>query len=68
LQQQLAEATGGRSYDLTTVNRLPRDMNLQPVAERQTRHLSLWTTPAWFLAVVLLMLSEWLLRKLIHLP
>jgi hypothetical protein len=68
LQRELAETTGGRSYDLTTVNRLPSEMNLQPVSERQTRQLSLWTTPAWFMAVVILMLSEWLLRKLIHLP
>jgi hypothetical protein len=68
LQRELAETTGGRSYDLTTVDRLPSEMNLQPVSERQTRHLSLWTTPVWFMAVVILMLSEWLLRKMIHLP
>jgi hypothetical protein len=68
LQQELAEATGGRSYDLTTVNRLPDEVTFAPVVERETRHIPLWTTPAWFLVVVILMLSEWLLRKLIHLP
>lgn len=68
LQRELAEATGGRSYDLTTVNRLPGEIKLSPVIERQSRHVSLWTTPGWFIAVIGLMLSEWLIRKLIHLP
>jgi hypothetical protein len=68
LQRELAEATGGRSYDLTTVNRLPGEIKLSPVVERQSRHTSLWTTPGWFIAVIGLMLSEWLIRKLIHLP
>jgi hypothetical protein len=68
LQEELARATGGRSYDLTNVSRLPRELNLKAVSERQTRHSSLWTTPAWFIAVVLLMLGEWTIRKLVHLP
>lgn len=68
LQRELAEATGGRSYDLTTVSRLPAEIQLSPVIERQSRHVSLWTTPGWFIAVIGLLLSEWLIRKLIHLP
>jgi len=68
LQEELAQATGGKSYDLTTVNRLPQEMKVAPVSEHHTRHISLWTTPGWFAVVVLLMLSEWLIRKLIHLP
>ena len=68
LQHALAEATGGKSYDLTTVSRLPGEIRPAPVSDHQSRHVPLWTTPVWFLAVVALMLTEWLVRKLIHLP
>jgi len=67
LQTDLAHATGGRAYDLTTVNRLPDDLKLQPITERLTRNYALWTTPLWFGLVVALMLGEWLARKLIRL-
>jgi hypothetical protein len=63
LQNELAQATGGRSYDLTTVQRLPNELKLQPITQRQTRNLTLWTTPLWFAAVIVLMLGEWLARK-----
>jgi hypothetical protein len=67
LQTELSQATGGRSYDLTTVHRLPLDLELKPTTERLTRNLPLWTTPLWFGTVVLLMLGEWLARKVIRL-
>jgi hypothetical protein len=67
LQQELAQQTGGRAYDLTTVSRLPEDLKLQPVVERLTRNYRLWTTPLWFGVVVVLMLGEWLSRKMIRL-
>jgi hypothetical protein len=67
LQQELAQATGGRSYDLTTVDRLPQDLKLHPVTEHATQNCALWATPLWFGAVVLLMLGEWIIRKIIRL-
>jgi hypothetical protein len=67
LQSDLAQTTGGRSYDLTTVHRLPGDLRLTPIVERGTRNLALWTTPLWFGLVVGLMLGEWLIRKAIRL-
>lgn len=67
LQQQLAQDTGGKSYDLATVARLPDDLRLQPVTERYTRSYPLWATPLWFLALVGLMLGEWFSRKMIRL-
>jgi hypothetical protein len=67
LQNELAQKTGGRSYDLTTVNNLVNDLRLQPVVERTTRNHALWSTPLWFAAVVMLMLGEWLSRKMIKL-
>jgi hypothetical protein len=68
LQMALAESTGGRSYDLTNVQRLPDELQLKPIEQRSTRHLALWTTPLWFGLVVSLMLCEWLVRKWIWLP
>ena len=67
LQSELSQATGGQSYDLTTVHRLPLDLDLRPTTERLTRNFPLWTTPLWFGTVVLLMLGEWLARKVIRL-
>jgi hypothetical protein len=67
LQTDLARQTGGRAYDLTTVSNLPTDLKLEPVVERQTRNRALWSTPLWFAVVVMLMLGEWLSRKMIKL-
>jgi hypothetical protein len=67
LQMELARATGGRSYDLTTVHKLPDELKIEPVVQRQTRNLALWTTPLWFGVIVALMLGEWLVRKMIRL-
>jgi hypothetical protein len=68
LQNALAQATGGRSYDLTNVDRLPAELNLKPAEQRLLRNVTLWTTPLWFGLVVTLMLGEWLGRKLLRLP
>ena len=67
LQQDLARQTGGRAYDLTTVSSLPEDLKLEPVIQRHTRNKALWSTPLWFAVVVMLMLGEWLSRKMIKL-
>jgi hypothetical protein len=67
LQQELAQQSGGKAYDLTTVHRLPEDLKLEAVHERLIRNFALWTTPLWFGAVVVLMLGEWATRKLIRL-
>lgn len=67
LQEELAAETQGRSYDLTTVARLPDDLQLQAITERYTRNPPLWSTPLWFIALVGLMLGEWFSRKMIHL-
>jgi hypothetical protein len=67
LQTDLARQTGGRAYDLTTVSNLPTDLKLEPVVERQTRNRALWSTPLWFAVVVMLMLGEWMSRKMIKL-
>ncbi len=67
LQEELARATGGRSYDLATVAHLPEDLHAEPIVETITRNHPLWSTPLWFFALVSLMLGEWWLRKMIRL-
>jgi hypothetical protein len=67
LQEELARATGGRTYDLATVSQLPGDLSAEPVVETLTRNHPLWSTPLWFIAAVTLMLGEWWLRKMVRL-
>ena len=67
LQEQLASDTGGNSYDLETASDLIKDMRLTSQSETNTRIQPLWTTPMWFILVVVLMLSEWLFRKMANL-
>lgn len=67
LQADIAEQSGGQAYDLRTVSQLPRDLagQLEPFVERHTRSQPLWSTPAWFLVIVLLMIGEWCARKVL---
>jgi hypothetical protein len=67
LQEELARATGGRTYDLATVSQLPADLYAEPITETLTRNHPLWSTPLWFLAAVTLMLGEWWIRKMVRL-
>jgi len=77
LQDSLAMVSGGRSYDIVSaikgladnpaINGLVEDMDLQPRIETKPRIFPLWSTPLWFILVVVLMLGEWFSRKLINL-
>jgi hypothetical protein len=67
LQRELAAETNGRSYELTNVAQLFDDLEATPIVETYVRNHALWATPLWFMLVIGLMLSEWLVRKLIHL-
>jgi len=68
LEQALADATGGRCYDLTTADRLPNEIRLQAKGETHEMSLALCNTWLYFLIPVVLMLVEWLLRKWVNLP
>jgi hypothetical protein len=68
LEQALADATGGKCYDLATADRLPDEIRLQAKGETHEMSLSLWNTWLFFLVAIVLMLAEWLLRKWINLP
>jgi len=68
LQKAIADATGGRSYDLATVSRLPDEIEHVAQTETSIRVIPLWNTWLSFACVVLLMLGEWLGRKWVNLP
>jgi len=67
LQQQIAEVTGGKAYDLETVVGLPDDIPQRRLVESVVRVFPLWDTWPMFAVVVLLLITEWVLRRWIHL-
>lgn len=68
LQEALARDTGGKSYDLGTVNNLPDQINLVAKTETNVQVVTLWNTWPMFILVMVFMLGEWLGRKWINLP
>lgn len=68
LQQQLADVTGGTSWTLDTVDELPETLAPVTRVETSQRAIPLWSTWPWFLAIAMLLLGEWVIRKGIHLP
>ncbi len=68
LQQALADATGGKSYDVTTVGELPDQIHLVSRTEANVEVIPLWNTWLAFAVVAALMLGEWLGRKWVNLP
>jgi hypothetical protein len=67
LQEQIAAATGGQSYDLTTLERFADDFQPRLPVETSLKIISLWDNWGSFAVVVLLLFSEWLLRKYVNL-
>jgi hypothetical protein len=68
LQDEIAQVSGGRSYDLETVASLPDDIQLKPLTETSIKVFPLTSTWLCFGFVVSLMLGEWMIRKLVNLP
>ena len=74
LQKQLADLMSarfgitGRAYDLADVDRLATEIYVPDEVETYSERIPLWNTWAAFLAVIMLMIVEWIVRKLIHLP
>jgi hypothetical protein len=62
LQARLAEMTDGRTYELSDIKNLSRDLRSQPVWEATPIERSLWQTPIWFMLVVGLLSLGWYLR------
>ena len=67
LEEKLASSTGGRTYDFHTASSIV-EINAKPREEVTLKVLPLWNTWPVFILIVLLMLGEWLFRKLVNLP
>lgn len=67
LQENIAAATNGKSYELTNIAELPNDFDPPRLTETTLEIFPLWSTWVCFGAVVLLMLGEWAIRKLVNL-
>ncbi|PSQ73575.1 MAG: hypothetical protein BRD26_00635 [Bacteroidetes bacterium QH_1_64_81] len=67
LMQQVAARSGGTAYTPQTVQQLPRDLDrrssFSSEVVRQTSEAELWRTSLFLLAILVLLASEWTLRK-----
>jgi len=67
LEEAIARANNGRSYDLTSVKSLPDEIQLSSRTETLTRVIPLWADKAvifvMFALTALLLLAEWTVRK-----
>ena len=69
LQEALAGMfPGGRSYELSNVDRLAEEIRLTPKLETNIEVIPLWNTWLCFGLVVVLLLGEWTVRKWVNLP
>jgi hypothetical protein len=68
LQQALANETGGKSYELRSVEQLIDDVRPPQRLETSVRVFALWNTWLVFGLVLALVFGEWLARKMVSLP
>jgi len=66
LQKELASTTGGKAYELYEFNELVSDLDVEPTMEYSERKIGLWNTWAFLIVVLILMMGEWLARKLMN--
>ena len=67
IQESVARASNGRSYELPTISQFLEDFKPPRLTEKTVEVFPLWNTWMCFGLVVLLLLSEWLTRKLVNL-
>jgi hypothetical protein len=67
LLQQIAARTGGKYYDVNSLETLPKDIaslpNFKPRELTRTREIELWNLQWTLTLIVLLLALEWFLRK-----
>ena len=67
MQRAMAEQTGGKPYELHEIGRLVDDIRDRPITQFSERRLPLWNTWLVLGVVLVVMLGEWLTRKLLNL-
>jgi hypothetical protein len=70
LLRQISNLTGGINSDYTQMNFLLNELtsSVQPSQVEQTEIFNLYKQPIWLLLAILLLTSEWLLRRKLLLP
>lgn len=63
LQVELAEKSGGRSYEITEAIRLIQDLPQDRQSETRVEEVALWNSWVAFLTVTAALLAEWFIRK-----
>ena len=58
--------TGGKSYELHQISSLAADLKAQPVTELNTIKKDLWNQWLTLIAVLSLLMVEWIVRKLVN--
>ena len=67
LQESLAAETNGKTYELDTVQNLLADFSAPSITETSIEIFPLWSTWLCFVAVTMLLLTEWFIRKMVNL-
>lgn len=67
LLRDLAAATGGRFYREEELAGLPDNINPAPVLARSALEVELWSSMLFFIVIILMVTTEWVLRKLTYL-
>jgi len=67
MQRALAQHTGGAPYELYEIGNIAGDIRSRTIEELSERRIPLWNTWLVLALVLVLMLGEWLTRKLLNL-
>jgi hypothetical protein len=68
LEREIAVATGGIDVDLARADGILENLEAPARTETSVKVFALWNTWFSFALVIALLLSEWLVRKLVNLP
>ena len=67
LQQQIAEATSGQALEFAQLHSYLEQLTPEIATQTTLVRQSLWSLPAWFIILFLLLVSEWIGRRWIYL-
>ncbi|MEZ6047357.1 MAG: hypothetical protein R3C11_17600 [Planctomycetaceae bacterium] len=68
LLTQLADQTGGKLFELDQLHEIPDIIKPGSATQNRIQQTHLWTHPFWLASFIILLASEWLLRKWHGLP
>ncbi len=63
LLKQLAATTGGQYFTSETIQDLPDSITNKTAQQVSKRKVELWASPIFFLIIILIITTEWILRK-----